>query len=89
MTRQQFISGTPFYIKRKCYKGDSTFYFSDRTISRQVRSSIDDKVILDTHECNIIKLGIVGFTAFTYVMGKKVNVKYRFDDLVQFKHEEA
>lgn len=89
MTRQQFISGTPFYIKTKSYKGDSTFYFSDRTISRQVRSSIDDKVILDTHECNIIKLGIVGFTGFTYVMGKKVNVKYRFDDLIQFKHEEA
>jgi hypothetical protein len=89
MTRQQFISGTPFYIKRKAYKGDSTFYFSDRSISRQVRSSIDDKVILDTHECNIIKLGIVGFTGFTYVMGKRVNVKYRFDDLVQFQHEEA
>jgi len=89
MTREQFISGTPFYIKRKCYKGDSTFYFSDRSISRQMRSSIDDKVITDTHECNIVKLGIVGFTAFTYVMGKKINVKCRFEDLVEFKQEEA
>ena len=89
MTKEQFISGTPFYIKRKCYKGDSTFYFSDKSISRQIRSSIDEKVIIDTHECNIVKLGIVGFSGFTYVMGKKINVKCRFEDLVEFKQQEA
>ena len=89
MTRHQFISGTPFYIKRKSYKGDSTFYYSDRSISRQCRSSIDEKVITDTHECNILKLGIVGFSAFTYVMGKKVNIKCRFEDLVEFESQEA
>lgn len=90
MTKEQFLSGTPFYIKRKMYKGDSTYNFNTvGSISRQSRSSIDDRVVMDDYECNIVKLGKVGFTAFTFVLGKKVVVKCRFEDLVQFKQEEA
>lgn len=89
MTKEQFISGTPFYINKKTYKGDSTYYFDGGHISRQTRSSIDDKIVLDDYECNVTKTGRVGFTAFTFVMGKKVVVRNRFEDLVEFKHEEA
>ena len=88
MTKEQFLSGAPFYIKRKAYKGDSTYYFNGAgSISRQSRSSVDERVVLDDYECNIFKMGRVGFEGFTFVMGKKVTVKVRFLDLVEFKEE--
>ena len=89
MTKEQFTSATPFYVGGKKYNGDSTYYFNDGHISRQTRSSIDDRVIQDSHECNVVKVGRVGFTRFTYVMGKKVVVKLKFADLVEFQSEEA
>lgn len=89
MTREQFLSGAQFYIGAKKYKGDSTYNYDGGHISRQVRSSIDGRVVLNDYECNVVKTGRVGFTAFTYVMGKKVVVKARFGDLVEFKQEEA
>jgi hypothetical protein len=86
MTKEQFLNGTQFYIGGKKYKGDSTYCFNEAgSISRQSRSSIDERVVLDDYECNVIKIGRVGFTGFTYVMGKKVDVKIRFEDLVEFK----
>jgi hypothetical protein len=89
MTKEQFISGTPFYLNKKSYKGDSTYSYGEGSIARQVRSSIDDRVILDSYECNVTKVGRVGFSGFTYVLGKKVLIKGRFADLVEFKQEEA
>jgi len=87
MTREQFTSGTPFYIKRKAYKGSNTFYFSPDVLCmcKQSRSSIDERVVLDDYECNVTKVGRVGFTGFTHVMGKKVVVNYKFEDLVPFE----
>lgn len=90
MTKEQFISGTPFYIKRKAYKGDSTYYFNEvGSICRQSRSSVDEKVVLNDYECNIAKLGRLGFTAFTFVIGKKVVVKYKFEDLVEYVEQSS
>ena len=93
MTKEQFLDGTPFYIGGKKYKGDSTYYFSGSVenttghISKQSRSSIDERVIIDDYECNMDKLGRIGFTGFTHVMGKQVIVKYRFSDLVPYETE--
>jgi hypothetical protein len=88
MTKEQFLSGAPFYIKRKAYKGDSTYNFNGAgSISRQSRSSVDERVVIDDYECNIFKLGRVGFEGFTFVMGKKVVVKIKFKDLVPFEDQ--
>lgn len=93
MTKEQFLDGTPFYIGRKRYAGDSTYYFSGSVvnaaghISKQSRSSIDERVVLADYECNVLKLGRIGFIGFTYVMGKQVIVKYRFSDLVPYETE--
>ena len=89
MTKEQFLSATPFYVGGKKYKGDCTYTFNESHISKQSRSSIDDRVILDDYECNVIKVGRTQFTGFTYVLGKKVVVKLKFADLVEFKSEEA
>ena len=88
MTKEQFLSGAKFYIGRKKYKGDSTFNFNGAgSISRQSRSSIDERVVIDDYECNIFKMGRVGFEGFTFVMGKKVLVKVKFKDLVPFEDQ--
>jgi hypothetical protein len=87
MTKEQFLDGTPFYIGGKKYKGDSTYYFDGGHISRQSRSSIDDKIILNDYECNVIKMNRVSFTGFTFVLGKKTVVTVRFDNLVPFISE--
>ena len=88
MTKQEFLDGKTFYVGGKKYKGDSTYNFNGAgSISRQSRSSIDERVVIDDYECNIFKLGRVGFEGFTYVMGKKVVVKLKFKDLVEFVEE--
>ena len=86
MTREQFLNGTPFYVGRRTYKGVETFYY-DECIMKQSRSSLDEKVIYSDYHANVLKIGRVGFTAFTFVMNKKVVVRYRFEDLVEFKEE--
>ena len=85
MTKQEFLSGMYFTIGAPTYKGAPTFKFDEGIIAKQTRSSIDCKVILDEYECNILKIGFKSFAGFTYVMGKRVNVKYRFEDLIPFE----
>ena len=84
MTKEQFLSGTPFYIGGKKYKGDSTYYFDGGHISRQSRSSIDEKIIVDDYECNIVEMSRVSVTGLTFVLGKKTVVTVRFDNLVPY-----
>ena len=86
MTREQFLSGASFRVGFLSYKGAETFYY-DECIMKESRSSLDEKVMYRGHHANILKVGRVGFTAFTFVMNKKVVVKYRFEDLVEFKEE--
>jgi hypothetical protein len=87
MTREQFLDGTMFTIGPKKYKGESTYSFHPGHIARQSRSSQDGRVVLNDYECNVDRVGRVSFSGFTYVMGKKVVVRYRFEDLVEFKEE--
>jgi hypothetical protein len=86
MTKQEFLSGMCFTIGAPTYKGASTYLSLMRVcICKQSRSSIDCRVVLDDYECNILKIGSKSFTGFTYVLNKRVNVKYKFEDLIPFK----
>ena len=87
MTREQFLNGAMFTIGPRKYKGESTYSFGPGHITRQSRSSLDGRVVLDDYECNVDRVGRVSFTGFTYVMAKKVVVTYRFESLVEFKEE--
>jgi hypothetical protein len=89
MTKEQFISATPFYINAKSYNGDSTYYYEGGIICKQSRSSIDERVILDSYHCNVTKVGRTGFEGFAFILGKKVVVKLKFAQLQEFKQEEA
>jgi hypothetical protein len=87
MTKEQFESGVSFRVKGPSYKGAETYSYNqkDNYMSKQIRSSIDEKVVLDDYACNVLKVGRLGFTGFTHIMRKKVNVKYKFEDLVVFE----
>lgn len=94
MTKEQFISGTPFRVKGiytykgiHNYKGNSTYYYENGTIAKQIRSSIDEKVINDSYHLNVLETSNEGFTGFVYVMDKKVEVSYWFEDLIPFESE--
>lgn len=87
MTREQFISGVTFKVQGPTYKGANTFTYNAKGnyMLKQSRSSIDEKIVFEDYACNVEKVGRVGFEGFAYVVGKKVNVKYKFSDLVEFK----
>ncbi len=89
MTREQFLNGTSFTVGAPMYKGAETFKYDGNCIVRESRSSQTTAILFTGHECNIIKIGKVGFTGFSFVVNKKVNIKYRFEDLVEFKTQEA
>jgi hypothetical protein len=76
MTKEQFLSGTPFYVGRKKYAGANTFSYDAQNnyMLKQSRSSIDERIVLNEYECNVDRVGRVSFTGFTYVMKKKVVV---------------
>jgi hypothetical protein len=88
MTKKQFLAGTPFRVKGiHNYKGSSTYYYGNEIIAKQIRSSIDEKVITDSYHLTVSEISKGGFTGFVYVMDKKVEVSYWFEDLVPFISE--
>jgi hypothetical protein len=85
MTKEQFLNGTSFRVKGfGNYKGASTYKYEE-CISEESRSSVDNRVIITTHHCNVTKVGTKGFEGFTFVMNKMVKVKYKFEDLIHYE----
>lgn len=89
MTREQFLNGTMFTVGLPTYKGTSTYSYSEKAgcIKRQIRSSVDERIVMDEYECNVEEITKTGFEGFAFVMKKKVVVKYKFSDLVEFTEE--
>jgi len=89
MTQAQFLNGTSFRVVDgfSNYKGGSTFRYSEGGIVEENRSSIDEKVLVTTYLCNVTKIGSKGFEGFTFILSKKVKVKYKFEDLAEFIQE--
>ena len=93
MTKAEFLSGKCFTIGAPTYKGANTYSYHksdsnkgfDGCIMRQSRSSLDNRIVLNDYECNAPIVGSKSFTGFTYVLKKKVVVKYRFEDLIPFE----
>jgi len=84
MTKEQFLSGVSFKVKGIDYKGAETFKY-DECIMKESRSSLDERVLYSGHHANVSKIGRIGFTGFTFIMNKKVIVKYKFEDLIVFE----
>lgn len=89
MTKEQFLNGVSFKVKGFGeYKGACTFRLVEgHSIVEESRSYVDERVLLTSHLCNVTKIGTKGFEGFTFILSKKVKVKYRFEDLVEFEAE--
>jgi len=87
MTREPFLKGTIFTVGGPTYKGASTYSYNENAgcMMRQTRSSLDERVVMNEYECNVPKVTRTGFEGFTYIMKKKVVIKYKFSDLVEFE----
>jgi hypothetical protein len=79
MTKQQFLSGVEFEINGNFFK------FEFNRITKVYRSSDRSKVILEDYHMNVEKVGKVQFECFTFLLGKKIVRKIRFEDLEVFK----
>ncbi len=87
MTKQDFLNGVSFKVKGfNNYKGATTYRYAE-CIAEEIRSSIDDRVIITSHHLNVSKIGTKGFEGFTFVMNKMVKVRFKFEELEEFKEE--
>ncbi len=85
MTKQEFLNGVSFKVKGfGNYKGGNTYKYAE-CIVEESRSSIDDRVVLSSYHCNVLKIGSKSFSGVTFIMGKRVNIKYRFEDLIAYE----
>jgi hypothetical protein len=87
MTKQEFLSGKVFKLAKNT--GSNTFQYGPATssgctgyIERNILSSDGERVILTDYEANVSKIGSKTFTVCTYVLDKKVQLKYRYDELI-------
>jgi len=81
MTREDFIAGVEFEIKGNYFKLDK----DQRSITKVFRTSDRSRVVMEDYHMNVEMMGLVRFEAYTYVLGKKVERKIRFEDLEVFK----
>jgi len=79
MTKQDFLSGVEFEMNGNFFKKE------DNTITKVYRSSDRSRTVMQDHHMNIEKIGKVQFECYTYLLGKRIVRKVRFDDLEVFK----
>lgn len=91
MTKQDFLLGKPFRVASNSgfvnHKGASTFYYDGSCMMKQTRSSIDENILYSDYHMNIKTIGDKWFSGFTYVMNKKVQIRLKFEQLVEFREE--
>jgi hypothetical protein len=84
MTKQDFLNGKSFRVAGPTYTGAPTFKYEDKCIIQESRTTEDERVLFSEYLCNIKKIGRTYFSGFTFIINKKVTVKYKFEDLVEF-----
>lgn len=80
MTKEQFLNGTSFLIPEKATVGSNSYAYEIGSIVQEYRN-VKGEVMFKVYEANVSKIGRTGFEAYNFVLGKKVKVKYKFEDL--------
>jgi len=81
MTKEQFLNGVEFDIRGGYFKLDK----ERRTITRIFRSTDKTRIVMEDYHMNVEKIGRVRFEAYAYILGRRVDRKIRFEELVEFK----
>ena len=79
MTKQDFLSGVEFEMNGNFFKKE------DNAITKVYRSSDRSRTVMEDHHMNIEKIGKVQFECYTYMLGKRIVRKVRFDEVEVFK----
>ena len=77
MTKQEFLNGKEFTLKGK---NSNVFYKYERGLISELYY-YKGRVIADSYECNVDKIGTKYFTFFTFCLNKKVSGKINFSEL--------
>jgi len=91
MTKAEFLEGISFslageYIKTTTYK-----YRGGRlpALEREYRMTTDpDNVLISDSIMNIEKIGTKKVHLYTFLLGKKISNKIRYDDMVEYISQE-
>ena len=81
MTREDFIAGVEFEIRGNYFKLDK----DKRSITKVFRTSDRSRVVMEDYHMNVEMIGRVRFECYSYMMGRKVERRIRFEDLEVFK----
>ena len=85
MTREQFLSGVSFYLPNEMLRDEYTTYkYKEEMILKESRNRKGD-VILRRYEANVENIKNKFAEAYTYILDKKVIVKLKFEDLVEYE----
>lgn len=79
MTREDFMAGVEFEMNGNFFKKE------DNTITRVYRSQDRSRTVMEDYHMNIEKMGRVQFECYTFLLGKRIVRKVRFEDLEPFK----
>ena len=79
MTREDFLSQVEFEMNGNFFKKE------DNTITKVYRSQDRSRTIMEDYHMNIEKISRVGFECYTFLLGKRIVRKVRFEDLEVFK----
>ena len=85
MTKEQFLSGTIFRIKKSdpYYLGAPTYYFNGTDLRKQSRSWVTEEIHYDSLCGENVKIGRTGFNFINMnQMGTKSRLN--FENLVEF-----
>lgn len=88
MTKKDFLDGKIFKVKLYL---PSTFRYmrcdyNAGYLIEQTRLS-SGELVSKTHCLNIDKIGNKAFSGYSFVVGKYISVKYRYEDLIEWSEE--
>ena len=98
MTKQEFLEGVRFRLPGSTLvEGVGSIDYNLRigggtdikSIEKNYVSGLTGKVIIVDAEANVSDITRVGFKAYSFVMGKKVEVSYKFKDLIKIENGHA
>ena len=85
MTIEQFLNGTSFYLPNEILRDeDTTYKYQEEMILKETRNRKGD-VILRRYEANVGNIKNKFAEAYTYILDKRVAVKLKFEDLVEYE----
>lgn len=84
MTKEQFLNGTSFYLPNEILRDeDTTYKYQEEMILKESRKG--DVILRRYYEANVENIKNKFAEAYTYVLGKKVTVKLKFEDLIEYE----